>query len=217
MHNTKLGLFMDIEIVNAIKNIESKLGMLEGFFDSLFKEDDWSFVIKSHALLESVCAELLTIYFDEPELIKIFSRLALGEKNTGKLAFLRCIGLLDEKEKAFISELSVLRNELVHNVKNTTFTFCDYLAKLESNKKNNFIERMGYVYYEAQTGKVKGKYRDIVLSKPKETILESLRYVIAVMSIHMDIINSEKQAKKYETESLNLMKERLSDMSQIYP
>jgi hypothetical protein len=57
----------------GILELESKLGLDQGFFGNLQSEDDWSFVIKLHALFEAACTHLLLFHFQELELTDIFS------------------------------------------------------------------------------------------------------------------------------------------------
>jgi hypothetical protein len=60
--------------------LERAVGVREGFFHRLVDEDDWSFVIKLHALFEAACAHLLLFHFREPELADIVARLELSNK-----------------------------------------------------------------------------------------------------------------------------------------
>ena len=99
-------------LAEAISNIERRTGVPKGFFETLKAEDDWSFVIKSHALIEAACAEFLTARFGDYELLEVFSRLELSNKRTGKIAFLKELSLLNDDERRFVTELSELRNVL---------------------------------------------------------------------------------------------------------
>lgn len=138
----------------AIRDIESRIGVRAGFLIELVEEDDWSFIIKSHALLESACAELLTERSGVPETIDIFSRLELSARTTGKVALLKAFGLLVDRERRFIYALSELRNLLVHNARNTTFSLQDYVTGLDKNQKSKFIENFGYAFLsEDKNGK----------------------------------------------------------------
>ncbi|WP_297479979.1 hypothetical protein [Ferrovum sp.] len=107
---------------NAILELESRVGVPKNFFRSLNASDDWSFIIKLHALFEAACTHLLLFHFKEPELTEVFSRLELSNKVTGKIAFLGKIGLLGKENRRFISTLSELRNSLVHDVRNAEFS-----------------------------------------------------------------------------------------------
>ena len=47
----------------GIAELEQRIGVAPGFFDGLVQEDDWSFVIKLHALLEAACTHFLLFHF----------------------------------------------------------------------------------------------------------------------------------------------------------
>lgn len=113
----------DFKVSNAILDLESRIGVSPNFFRDLNAADDWSFVIKLHALFEAACSHLLLFHFKEPELAKVFNRLELSNKTTGKVAFLGKLGLLSKENRRFISSLSELRNSLVHDVRNAEFAF----------------------------------------------------------------------------------------------
>ncbi len=76
------------EIDQTIARLESELALPNGFFDALKNEEDWSFILKCHALMESACSFLLTAYFDNPNYEDIFSRLEMSNRKKGKVAFL---------------------------------------------------------------------------------------------------------------------------------
>src|SRR3546814_8687791 len=77
-----------------------KIGVRENFFKDLLGEDDWSFVIKLHALFEAAFTHLLLFHFKEPELTDIFARLELSNKATGKIAFLGKLELLGKDNQS---------------------------------------------------------------------------------------------------------------------
>jgi len=65
-------------LMNNTKKILEEIGLSADFFDALLKEDSWSFVIKTHALLEASLTYLLVKETNLPKLEKIFSNLELG-------------------------------------------------------------------------------------------------------------------------------------------
>lgn len=109
------------EIDKGILELESKVGLKQGFFAGLVKEDDWSFLIKLHALFEAACTHLLLFHFKEPGLDEVLSRLELSDKTRGKIAFLSKMELISKENRRFIASLSELRNSLVHDVRNSEF------------------------------------------------------------------------------------------------
>lgn len=80
--------------IDDLAALEEAFGLPKGFIDSLINEDDWSLIIKSHALLESACADMLCHYFGKYELGDIFAHLDLSNKKSGKTAFISALKLL---------------------------------------------------------------------------------------------------------------------------
>lgn len=124
----------DFDVGSGILELESKIGVPKNFFLSLNAADDWSFVIKLHALFEAACTHLLLFHFKEPDLSEVFSRLELSNKTTGKIAFLAKLGLLGKENRRFLSSLSELRNSLVHDVRNSEFSLKVMVESLEPSE-----------------------------------------------------------------------------------
>lgn len=132
-----MSLSPDFQVCSDILELESKVGVPENFFRSMNQADDWSFVIKLHALFEAACTHLLLFHFEEPDLSEVFSRLELSNKTTGKIAFLSKLGLLGKENRRFLSALSELRNSLVHDVRNAEFSLKAMLKSLEASEVKN--------------------------------------------------------------------------------
>lgn len=131
-------LSTDFKVDAGIAELEAKIGVRENFFRDLLREDDWSFVIKLHALFEAACTHLLLFHFKEPELTEIFSRLELSNKTTGKVAFLGKLELLNKENRRLVSTLSELRNSLVHDVRNAEFSLATTVAGLAPSELKQF-------------------------------------------------------------------------------
>lgn len=128
--------------LRSILGVERDLGLPKGFIARLQEEDDWSFVIKLHALVEAATSHLLSQVVDA-RLDDVFSFLELSNKRTGKLAFIGALDLLSKPIRRYISALSELRNLLVHNVRNVGFQFDGYIASLNKEQRRNFLESFG--------------------------------------------------------------------------
>ena len=133
----------------GIDELERKLGVSPGFVEALEKEDDWSFVIKLHALFESVCTHLLVHHFRESSIHDIVSHLELSNKRTGKAAFLKALGLLGDDERRYISSLSELRNNLVHDVRQSTFRLAEMVEAFDAKALKAFTKT--FSPHEART------------------------------------------------------------------
>jgi DNA-binding MltR family transcriptional regulator len=128
-------------LAELVPLLEQKLGLKRGFFESLDGDDenDWSFIIKVHALIEAAISHLLTEHMEQPELAEIFSRLDMSNKATGKAAFVDALGLLEKPERRFISSLSELRNKLVHDVRNVNFNLTEHVESMEKKGQGEFL------------------------------------------------------------------------------
>ena len=119
---------------------EKDYNLPKNFFKNLYNENDWSFVIKTHSLLESVVSSLILYHFKEPSIANIISRLEMSNPKTGKIAFLKSIKLIGDCDLKYISSLSQLRNNLVHKVENISFSFEEWISKMDKNQlKQNAI------------------------------------------------------------------------------
>jgi hypothetical protein len=115
-----------------------QLGLPDNFLTKLYKEDDWSFIIKSHALIESVCTRLLCFHFNEPKIEKIYASLPLNNMKSGKLGFLFELELIDKNNIRMIKFLSEIRNSIVHEIRLSNFTLSDLIKSFDQNKFKNF-------------------------------------------------------------------------------
>lgn len=182
------------EVDETIAKLENEMGLADGFFVSLAQEDDWSFVVKCHALMESACSYLLTAYFDNPSYADIFSRMEMSDKKTGKLAFLRASGMIVPEEANFIIALSELRNRLVHNIHRAPFRFSDHVSSLDKNQLSSFAKSFGYAYMDSDDNdKLMLKDSRPILSDPKSAILHGLKLIMAIILLQV-------QTRKFELE-----------------
>lgn len=140
----------DLKSFEVINKLEHKIGVSSGFFNTLLKEDDWTFIVKLHALIEASITHLLsetisismTDYstdINKQSLTKVMSWTELSNKRTGKTAIAHSLGLIPDYQREFIYYLSDLRNILVHDVKNTSFKLKDYVTGLNTQQRKNFI------------------------------------------------------------------------------
>ena len=127
-------------ILEKAKSLERELSLKEGFLIKLKDEDDWSFIIKLHAFIEAAVSHLLSKALGQDKLLGIFTRLELGNKQTGKIAFIKALDLLEKTDRRFIDELSKLRNEIVHNVSKVSFDLIEYVNNLNPEKFDKFVK-----------------------------------------------------------------------------
>jgi hypothetical protein len=137
-----------------------------GFLSDLDNEDDWSFIIKSHALIEAALSNLLSTIIDS-RLEPIFEQLELSNSRTGKIAFAEALGVLNSKQRMFVRKLSELRNIIVHNIKNINFDLNAYVSSLDKNQRDAFAKAFTYF---APTLEAATSWRFYAIKQPKQAI-----------------------------------------------
>src|SRR3972149_10347388 len=137
-----------------VHEIEKDLTIPKGFFWSLLKEDDWSFIIKLHSLIEAAVTHLLVKEIARPELENVFSNIELSNLRTGKMVFLKDLGLLKPYHK-YVRVLSEIRNDFVHNISNVTVSFKEYLDNKPDQKKK-VLKSIQDVYKELKLKDLSG-------------------------------------------------------------
>jgi hypothetical protein len=182
----------DIEdIFKPIKELNIEMGLNEDFLFNLVKEDDWSFIIKLHALVEAVTTRLIVKQLGNDKLEDILSEIQLSNKKTGKIAFLKALDLLN-KQRAFISCLSEIRNFYVHKIANISLSLNEYFKSLPTDKLK------GYANVFVRIPKVdKEKSREeYLLKSPKFEIYTCALIFINVAYIEKNL--AEQKRSKIE-------------------
>ena len=126
-------------IDDALFAMANALGLSDRFFHSLIDEpDDWSFVIKCHALLETIICSWLASHFGDQALQEVFAR---KMHMRARISMLRALTLANKQEVTMMEAFGTLRNRLVHNVQQTNFTFDEYFKDPKNLEKfqNNFV------------------------------------------------------------------------------
>ena len=127
----------------SLQALERDLGLPKGFCVKLIEEDDWSFVIKLHALVESAVSELITRTVQRNELSDIFSRIEMSNTRTGKLAFVKALNLLPSRHIQFVHKLSELRNMIAHRIQNTGINLIEYFKTATANLAPKDLRKVG--------------------------------------------------------------------------
>jgi hypothetical protein len=179
---------MNPDLLAGIEEMETAYGLAPGFVRGLYSEDDWSFVIKGHALIEAAVSGLLTAKVGSTELSPIFQRLELSNKETGKLAFVKALSLLSGEYTGFIRKFSELRNDLVHNVRNTSFVFGSYIAALEPGKRKALVDA---ILGAASDAEHTDRWRPTLITDPKLVVLAAVVRVVMLAKLKGDIATSE--------------------------
>src|SRR5438445_12959245 len=102
--------------LEAIKQLENNLSLPKSFYRKLLKDDDWSFIIRLHALVEAAVSTLIIEALGHPQLTKIIKRLGTQTKR----AMMKELKLFDKNHQEFLRVLSEVRNDFVHDTSHVT-------------------------------------------------------------------------------------------------
>lgn len=161
-----------------------------GFLVKLILDDDWSFVIKSHSLIESVITELIINKIDEVELKKVIERMPLHDKNVSKMEIISIYNILPKEERDFIINLTEIRNKIVHKYENINFSFETYAKELTDHNKRKRWRKIHI--WESMSDETKKEIEKNIYTNPKIAIWIALTYFVSNSLLYITLIKSSK-------------------------
>jgi len=175
-------------IQESVNSFEKKLNLPKGFYLSLLKEDDWSFVIKLSAFLEAVCTDILLTKFKERNLENSLAILDYANPRCGKINFLEKMEVIKKEQAQILYELAKIRNGIVHKIQNVDFSLDDYVKKLDKNQKKEFVRKFGYGIYDIIEFKgLKIEKKNFVLENPKYAISITIEEIVACFYLEKEL------------------------------
>lgn len=186
------------------------LGALEAkfeFLEALLKENDWSFVIKLHALIEAVTTQIILSNVDDERLRATIERLPLSDDEIGKLRIAKDLGLYTKSQRAFIRRMSMVRNKIVHNLENLDFRFSEYVTGLDSNAKDSWINAICW-FVEGKDSD--GYWRKASIETPQLAVwLSGFMLVSLSLVSENELIGKRRIQEKAIATSTELLKQLL--------
>ena len=192
-------------VEEAVSSLQRDLGIEGRFLEKLIDEDDWSFVIKSHAFIEAALSHLISDSISEPTLDSIFANLETSNQKSGKLAFIKKLNLLDKDARGFIRALSELRNSLVHDVSQVSFSFEAHVLSLDSQQKKSFVKFFAYFANGAsfQISEQTFETELFVTANPKRSAWFCVMALSAVIYLAKERVMLEKMIRSFESDVAN--------------
>lgn len=159
----------------SLRHLDSAVGLTErfnlpqSFFGNLETDNDWSFVIKVHALVEMALNMLITGAIGQ-KLNDIVARLDTGDRRYGKLAFVKELELLPSEARKFVRQLGELRNELAHDVRKVDFSLANWIAHLPKAELDNFLNSLNFDFEGQPTSNEKLKNKNAARKFPAKLV-----------------------------------------------
>lgn len=153
----------------VVDRLEKGIGLPHRFYENLVDDgDDWSFILKVHALMEASLTMLLTERIggrnvpDFPTLSDALAHLEMSRSHVGKVELASTLGLIGDQDRRLLRFLSELRNTFVHRIENVTLTLQEYIAARDRNQRRNFVNTFSAEPTEHTTR--------VILSHPRRSI-----------------------------------------------
>jgi hypothetical protein len=113
MTDNEIGVGVLEHIARMVEALEREIGLPYRFLVHMLQEpEDWSFLVKLHALCETTLTQALVDVVAQPALETNLRKLFLKTK----IEFARAMGLLPRSQKDFLNALGPARNTVVHDV-----------------------------------------------------------------------------------------------------
>jgi hypothetical protein len=197
---------------DRIRQFEEQVGLPENLFLYLPNEDDWSFVIKLHALFEGAATHVLSIRIGGGCLEEELSHLDFAHPRFGKTRLLRRLGVINAPQAKFLQLLSETRNRLVHSVQNVAFSFDEHVEAMDENQFAAFCDKVAL----GQSGPVSIHDKEIprhqfVSENPKLCIWLAASDVLACICVEEDFAEIEERQRSMERAQIEFY-ERFSDV-----
>jgi len=143
---------MNTDSADSTKELLRSIGLPDDLLESLLDENDWSFIIKLHALFEAVLASAIVKKLNAPSIEEAVSQLDFSGAKCGKVTFAQSLQVIGAREASFLRGLSELRNRLVHNVRNVSFSIKEYVEALDANQRKAFRKQFGHALLGLENG-----------------------------------------------------------------
>jgi hypothetical protein len=123
--------------INISELVATKLHVKEDFLFNLQNEDDWGFVVKLSALLETIVTEILISNIGIEGMNNHITKLNLAGA-TGKLKLGKNLNILNQKLISFCNAFQPVRNRFIHSTKYLNTSFNSFVL----DKNNNVLDSL---------------------------------------------------------------------------
>lgn len=174
----------------------------------LLTEDDWSFIIKSHAFLEAAVTEAIIHQLDDPRLLRVVERLPLSNDEYGKLSVAKDLDIVPKEQRACIKRLSELRNYIVHRPENINFQFEHFINGLDKAQKRRWQETIAW--FQDSTG----EWKKMALTKPKLVVWMSSFLIYTMLGVKKVELAYDRKLDSEERKTTQALWDRFLDKMQ---
>lgn len=158
------------------------LGVDKSFLEGEMPKDDWTLIIRLHALIEAALTNSIVKEFRSPKIKKIIEKLDTSNQSTGKLAFAGALSILDEKAIKYVVLLSELRNLCAHHARNFYLDLKTHLSG-DENERIRFLKVSCFETGNLKRGALTEKMRQAA-SNPSKQLVRATFAVLRQLHSH---------------------------------
>jgi hypothetical protein len=184
------------QIRGSAKKLCGLFGLPKDFFDELLENDDWTFVIRIHALLEPAVTWALDDHFRAHQISDFIGDLSLSGR-TSKLTLIESFDILGSDATTFIKAVSTIRNRVVHNIRHIRFDLPRYIADLAPDKKRDFLVKIGTIHEDSSMSpKERESLRQDLAASPKQFILKGTLLILALIFETVELAHLRREVEE---------------------
>lgn len=186
----------------AVNALEQELGISKGFLASLMNTDvdDWSFVIKLHALAEAALTHLITIALGREELREVFAEIPMGNVGRGKIGIGQRLNLIEARLAKFLAALGRMRNRFAHRPQSVNDRIEQFVDSIPQHERDSFERTLAYFTDEGSVIiEIAGQTWDVLTftrNNPKFAVW--LSATVAIGTIYIQKESEAEHRKHYE-------------------
>ncbi len=153
--------------------VAKKLNVKEDFLFNLQKEDDWGFVIKTSALLETLVTDLIINAIEDERMHSHIEKLNLSGA-TGKIKLGKEINVLSKELCNFCEAFAPIRNKFVHGTKNLHTTFNQFISEADESIVSRLKNCLPSIPRSKYGGEPEPTYLEIFSVDPRYAVFHTL-------------------------------------------
>ena len=185
----------DALLETSMSAIRQRIETNLAFIKELLAGDDWSFVIKTQALLEACITEAILIKLGDERIRRTVETMPLAGEEVSKLQLTKDLNLMDTSQRRFVKKIASLRNKLAHRVEYVNFAFPDYIASLDRDAKKDWQESI--VWFAEAPGS-RAQWRETSIIQPRSAVLMGAFVLAAILAVDE---NQEKLLRAIDSAS----------------
>ncbi|MFA6468216.1 MAG: hypothetical protein WCW35_04900 [Bacteroidota bacterium] len=190
-------------LFSNFKIIEDSLGLPEKFIANLNEEDNWGFIIKAHALIETMLTQVLSAKTDK-RLETVFGKMALTGGQASKVKAAESLDLINDVQIELIELFSAIRNKYVHSAKYISMDLQSYFKGIDSNKLRKHAKNIINLMLDNPDEEDINSIKERLLEVPQQILSIALYYIIGSLLFKWKPIERAIAEKKMKREGSNV-------------